>query len=472
MHVWTRLRGLYPNKEIGNGNMNLLNHKTVVLFLVSAMILCAFAGASEQVMPRILSLKERAEVQDRWLELRLQEVVPKIMRRDGVDMWVMIAREYNEDPVVATMLPATAFSARRRTILLFFDQGPEKGVERISVSRYDIGTFFKSSWDKNEVPDQWERLAQLIEERSPKKIAVNRSHVFALADGLSSGEFEQFHDALSPELRTRITSGEKLAIGWLETRIPEEMAVYPTICRIAHLIVREGLSERAITPGVTTTEDLEWWYRERIQELQLATWFHPSVSIQRPENNEANRSFDQSGEVAIIQPGDLIHVDFGITYLGLNTDTQEHAYVLRAGETSAPAGLRAALAAANRLQDILLGEFKAGRSGNEILAAALARANAEGITPSIYTHPLGFHGHAAGPTIGLWDQQDGVPGQGDYLLFGNTAHSIELNARSKVEEWGGKEVRMMLEQDAFFDGTTVRYIDGRQTELHLIPRPE
>lgn len=452
--------------------MNLRNRKKFVISFLLILFLTGILGASEGVMPRILTLKERAEVQDRWLELRLQRIVPEIMRREGVDMWVLIAREYNEDPVVSTMLPATAFSARRRTILLFFDQGPEKGVERISVSRYDIGTFFMSSWNKNEVPDQWKRLAELIEARAPKKIAVNRSHVFALADGLSSGEFEQFKNALSPELQGRITSGENLAIGWLETRIPEEMAVYPIICRIAHLIVREGLSEEAVTPGVTSTEDLEWWYRERIQALQLDTWFHPSVSIQRPENDEANRSFDQSGEVTIIQPGDLIHVDFGISYLGLNTDTQEHAYVLRPGETEAPAGLRTALAAANRLQDILLGEFKAGRSGNEVLSAALAKAKEEGITPSIYTHPLGFHGHAAGPTIGLWDQQEGVPGQGDYPLYGNTAHSIELNARSKVEEWGGKEVRMMLEQDAFFDGTSVRYIDGRQTRLHLIPRPE
>ena len=168
--------------------------------------------------------------------------------------------------------------------------------------------------------------------------------------------------------------------------------------------------------------------------------------------------------------GDLIHIDFGITYLRLNTDTQQHAYVLKPGETDAPAGLKNALKIGNRLQDILTENFKTGRSGNAILTAALDQAKSEGIKATIYTHPIGFHGHAAGPTIGLWDQQGGVPGRGDYSLFPNTAHSIELNAAVKIPEWDDKEVRIMLEEDAFFTGQDVWYIDGRQTDLILIPR--
>jgi hypothetical protein len=249
------------------------------------------------------------------------------------------------------------------------------------------------------------------------------------------------------------------------------MQVYPGVVKIARSIIAEGLSERVIQPGATTTTDVEWWYRDRIAELTLDTWFHPSVSVQRADAISDRESFASRPEEATILPGDLLHVDFGIKYLRLNTDTQMHAYVLRPGEKEAPAGLREALSTGNRLQDILTSSFATGRTGNEMLKAALAQAKAEGIRPSIYTHPIGFHGHAAGPTIGLWDRQEGVPGAGDYTLFPETAHSIELNATVSVPEWNGKDVRIMLEEDAFFDGQKTWYIDPRMEELLLIPRP-
>ncbi len=239
---------------------------------------------------------------------------------------------------------------------------------------------------------------------------------------------------------------------------------------IPHKIIAEGLSEGVIQPGITTTSDVEWWYRDRIRGLNLVTWFHPSVSIQRAEESENRSSFASKPDEEVIRAGDLVHVDFGITYLRLNTDTQQHAYVLKPGETDAPAGLKAALKVGNRLQDILMSNFARGRTGNEILRATRDQAKAENIVPSIYTHPIGFQGHGAGPTIGLWDQQNGVPGPGDYPMFPNTAYSIELNAQVAIPEWNDKEIRIMLEEDAFFDGETTRFIDGRQTELWLIPR--
>jgi hypothetical protein len=248
------------------------------------------------------------------------------------------------------------------------------------------------------------------------------------------------------------------------------MVIYPQIVRIAHAIIAEGLSEKVIQPGVTRTDDVRWWYRERIQELKLDSWFHPSVSVQR--SDETNKSFIEefSDNRDIIMPGDLIHIDLGITYLRLNTDTQEHAYVLKTGETDAPEGLKRALATGNRLQDILLSHISSGKTGNEILKAAREQAIAEGITPSIYSHPLGYHGHAAGPAIGMWDNQGHVPGDGDYTVYPNTAYSIELNVTVEIPEWDNKKIRIMLEEDAFYDGDSVTYIDGRQTRLYLIPR--
>lgn len=435
------------------------------LFIFFAVSSSAFS----QSPPLILDMQKRAEVQNNWLNYRLDNVIPELMRREDIDMWIIIAREYNEDPVIKTMLPATWQSARRRTILVFFDDG--ETIERLAVARYDIGEFFKTAWNKEEQPDQWARLSEVISERDPGKIALNYSTTFALADGISHTQYDEFHASLPKKYRERIVTGEKLAIGWLETRVEPEMQVYPLICQIAHDVIAEGFSEAVIQPGVTTTDDVEWWYRERIRELKLSAWFHPSVSVQREQEPEAGflQNFSKRPASNIIRPGDLLHVDFGITYLGLNTDTQQHAYVLKSNESDAPEGLHQALATGNRLQDILTENFKTGRSGNEILKAAREQALSEDIRPSIYTHPIGFHGHAAGPTIGLWDQQEGVPGKGDYPLYPNTAYSIELNATVNVPEWE-KDIRIMLEEDAFFDGEEVRYIDGRQTKLWLIPR--
>jgi len=435
------------------------------LFIFFAVSSSAFS----QSPPLILDMQKRAEVQNNWLNYRLDNVIPELMRREDIDMWIIIAREYNEDPVIKTMLPATWQSARRRTILVFFDDG--ETVERLAVARYDIGEFFKTAWNKEEQPDQWARLSEVISERDPGKIALNYSTTFALADGISHTQYDEFHASLPKKYQDRIVTGEKLAIGWLETRVEPEMQVYPLICQIAHEVIAEGFSEAVIQPGVTTTDDVEWWYRERIRELKLSAWFHPSVSVQREQEPEAGflQNFSKRPASNIIRPGDLLHVDFGITYLGLNTDTQQHAYVLKSNESDAPEGLHQALATGNRLQDILTENFKTGRSGNEILKAAREQALSEDIRPSIYTHPIGFHGHAAGPTIGLWDQQEGVPGKGDYPLYPNTAYSIELNATVNVPEWE-KDIRIMLEEDAFFDGEEVRYIDGRQTELWPIPR--
>ena len=441
-----------------------------ILFSLS-ILMVSFLKAQNTYEPKVLSMKERAEVIDRWLEERIEKVLPEVMRRSEIDMWVIIAREYNEDPVIKTLLPATWQSARRTTMLIAFDPGEGKPLETFGMSRYNTGSLFKTIWNKDEQPDQWKALADMIIAKNPKKIGINKSETFALADGISSTHYHKLLSALPEKYHPRIVGAEDLAIGWLETRTESEMIVYQNIVRIAHQIIAEGLSEKVIQPGITTTNDVVWWYRDRIRELGFTAWFHPTVSIQRadPESFDHLRSFSERPELAVIYPGDLLHVDFGITYLRLNTDTQQHAYVLRPGEEGIPDFLSRAFEKGNRVQDILTSNFKTGRSGNQILKATLDQCKEEGLKGVIYTHPIGFHGHAAGPTIGLWDQQEGVPGNGDYPLYPNTAYSIELNTGVFLEEWG-KEIRIMLEEDAFFNGEGIRYIDGRQTEIMPIPR--
>ena len=386
-----------------------------------------------------------------------------------MDMWIIIAREYNEDPVIRTMLPATWLNARRRTILVIRNPGNGLPLETYAVARYDVGEVFKKAWDPEAQPDQYKALADLIKTKDPKKIGLNKSEFFAQADGLTATEYNLFKNALPRKYQSRIVSAEQVAIGWLETRSAKEMEVYPDICRIAHDIIKEGFSANVITPGITTTDDVVWWYRERIRDLNLVTWFHPTVDIQRADKQDFNflEAFSKDKADNVIRPGDLLHVDFGITYLGLNTDTQQHAYVLMPGETRAPNFLVKALGVGNRLQDILTDQFKTGRTGNEMLLSALKQAKEEGINPQIYTHPIGYYGHGSGPTIGMWDKQEGVPVNGDYPLFPNTAYSIELNAKVHIKEWG-KEVAIMLEEDALFDGKTCDYIDPRQTEMIII----
>jgi hypothetical protein len=313
------------------------------LLLLLALLLPAPVAA--QGMPPILPLRERARVQNAWLAERLDTIVPRLMREQDVDMWVLIAREYLEDPVMVTMLNAESMRARRRTILIFYDPGGGRPVERLTVSRYGLGGLFRPAWDPAAEPDQFARLGALIAARNPRRIAVNVSPDTAFADGLTHSQYRAFVAALPARLRPRVTPTDELAVGWLETRIPAEMARYPEIVRIAHAIIAEGFSGRTIRPGTTTADDLVWWYRERIAALGLATWFHPSVEIFRrgaPEPLEGD---------AVIQPGDMLWTDFGITYLGLNTDTQQLAYVLRRGEREAPAGLVAGMADANRIQD-------------------------------------------------------------------------------------------------------------------------
>jgi Xaa-Pro aminopeptidase len=435
---------------------------------IIALLFVVQVSISQQILP----LREQARVVDEILADRINNLLPKLMERNNIDMWILISREYNEDPVLRTMLPSTWLSARRRTILVFYNNKTTNVFDKLAIARYNVGDNIKAAWDMQKFPNQWDALLDIIKTRNPQKIGINTSKDFGHADGLDHTEYTLLMDKLPATFKSKIISAETLAVNWLETRTQREMNIYPQLVSITHQIIAEGFSEKVITPGITTTDDVVWWFRQKINSLGLETWFHPSVAVQRSDSTsfEHLRSFSNRPKDDVIQPGDLLHVDIGITYLRLNTDCQQHAYVLKPNETAAPQNIRNAFAKANRLQDILTSQYKKGKTGNEILAGALAQAKAEGIVATIYTHPLGFHGHAAGPTIGLWDQQGGVPGSGDFPLNYNTVFSIELNAASDMPEWK-KSIRIMLEEDGYFDESGFRYVNGRQRELLIIPRP-
>ncbi len=440
--------------------------RTTFLFLFLLINVCLRA---QQILPEV----ERAKVVDEIMEERFNVLLPALMDKTGIDMWIVISREYNEDPVIKTMLPATWLNARRRTILMFYRNRSKNSIEKLAVARYNVGESISSAWDKEKEPDQWKRLMQLIEERNPTKIGLNYSKDHNIADGLDKTDYDEFMENLPQKYRSRVSSAEKLAVGWIETRTAREMVIYNQLVDITHDIIAEAFSEKVITPGVTTTTEVEWWMRQKVTDLGLETWFHPTVDIQRTSEELVSHLYSFSGrpDDMVILPGDLLHCDFGITYLRLNTDCQELAYVLKPEEKAAPAFLVNGLKDGNRVQDFLTNNMIAGRTGNEILAKSLSEAKAVGLRPSIYTHPLGLYGHSAGTTIGMWDSQEGVmkdDGE-NYPLNPNTVYAIELNTTITIPEWK-RDIRIMLEEAGFYGDDGFRYVNGRQTELLLIPR--
>ena len=414
----------------------------------------------------ILSLKERARVIEEIQKDRFDNLLPKLMEETGIDMWVIITREYNEDPIIKTLLPPTWLNARRRTILAFYYDKDQKNLEKVAIARYSFGKNIPSIWNKDEEPDQMKALVKFIEEKNPNKIGLNYSDHFALADGIVKTDYELLLDNMSNSLSKKVVSAEELAVRWIETRTEKEMTIYDQLVEITHGIINEAFSTKVITPGVTTTNDVVWWMREKVKKLGLKTWFHPTIDVQRNEVSDLY-AFDGESKFDIILPGDLIHCDFGISYLTLNTDCQELAYVLKPDETEAPEYLVKALDEGNRVQDIFTDLFEHKKTGNQILKEALDQGRNEGFRPQIYTHPLGTFGHSAGTTLGMWDSQGGVPFTGDFPMNYNTVYAIELNTKVFIEEWN-KDIRVMLEEAGVFEETGFRYVNGRQTELILV----
>ncbi len=449
----------------------------IVLSLVAALVALAGSALAQtrDYSPEhpFGSLREQARTQQAWLEERLERNLPMLMRKHGVDMWIVTMREYNEDPVFRALVSPTTFAARRRTIYLFHDRGPDEGVERLALGGSSQGGAFEAIRATATAPDgreaelwgsdQWDLFARMVRERNPRRIAVNISHEHNFADGLSAGEWEQMEQALGPEFAGRVVREPLLAIEYLAMRVPSMTPVYRKMQAMVHEIIATAFSDVVIVPGQTTTEDVEWWMRQRVHDLGLDSWFQPSVSLQR-------RGASMADDVApVIQRGDVLHCDFGLVALGMATDTQHMAYVLREGETEPPAGLQLAFANANRLQDILFEETRVGRSGNEILASVLEKMRGEGLNGTMYTHPIGDHGHGAGPLIGLWDYQTGVPGRGDPPVIPSMWFSTEMQVTTPVPEWDGQPVRMAVEEEAEITAEgEMRWMLRRQTELHLI----
>lgn len=443
-----------------------MHHRCLSFALLLSATLPAMASQAPPAMPELLPAPERVVVENQILEHRLQTLLPGLMAEAGLDMWLVLSREYAEDPVYFTLVPQPSFAARRTTLLVFHRRA-DGSVERLAVNRYPLGDPYESAWSGGDLDEQWQALGQLIAERNPARIGINTSRQWAIADGLSHGLHQQLLQALPEGFQERLVSAEDLVVRWTETRTAPELEHHARAMAAARAVIAEAFSNRVIEPGKTSTGEVAWYIRRRLEGLGMPVWFHPDVNRQRA-GDDCGRDSVFCGAEGVIERGDVLHTDIGGCYLKLCTDTQEMGYVLREGETEVPEGLRRALAAGNRWQDLLTAEFATGRTGDQILHATHAAVEKEGLAASTYTHPLGFFGHAAGPTIGMWDAQEGGSQGGEWPLLPHTSYAIEGNVRSSVPEWGETWVQIKLEQGGHLDGERLDYPAGRQVQWHVV----
>ncbi len=426
--------------------------------------------AFAQDYPPILGLEEQTELFNKNLEWKLDNVLPEIMRREGLEMWLIICFENDTDPVYRTMNTWPGDNARRLSILLFHDS--KDGFKKLSATwhgAYASGYMYESIFSdrSNGAQGQFEAVADYIRKADPKNIGINYDNRviddFTHVNGLSHFHYEKLYNALDEKYRKRLVSAKEVAIGWFETRTPWEVSFHKTMCKITHELIKEFYSDKVIIPDVTTNNEVRWWIVNKIQSMRLEAWFFPSIDIIRsPQNKELY------GNDNIIHRGDMLHCDVGIKYMGLTTDMQHLAYVCRLDEDDAPQGLKDLYKKGLRFQQITMEEMAAGRTGNDVLKKSIDRGNAEDLQPWQYSHPINYFGHGSGVTIGRPEKQDYLPGTGEHPLYNNTTYALEFSVSGTVPEWNNENLTLGFEDDMILINGKARLIDGYPEEMYII----
>ncbi len=414
-------------------------------------------------LPAVLPMRERAEVILRNLRRRLEVALPAAMREAGVDMWIIVCQEDDLDPIYSTLIPMDAWCPILQ-MLVFHDRG-EGGIEGISISGTDTRDLYTRPYRGQKPEEQWPILTALVAERNPRRIAINTGSVQWAAGGLTHNLHQQLIAHLPPGFSERLVSAEPLITHFASTLTDRDIETFAHVVEVSKSIIRRCYSREAIQPGTTTTTDLEWLYWQICADHGLDVSFRPYFTIRRSAADLA--AHDASDR--IIRQGDFLHCDVGIRYLRLNSDHQQWAYILRDGESDAPAGARALFDHAHRLQEVFMGAFRRGLTGNELLAMILDRARAEGIPePRVYSHSLGCFLHEPGPLIGLPWEQERCEGRGDVPLRYGNAFTMELSVTGPIPEWNGGRLRLSVEEDVVFTPDGCAVIGQRQEGFHLV----
>jgi Xaa-Pro aminopeptidase len=416
------------------------------------------------VQIKLLSLRDQMEIREQWLRTRLGTYLLPMMKRHGIDMWIVVNEEFHPDPVTPHIVPPIPMVGSR-DIFVFIDQGQR--IERLAFVRYNEERL--NNHYKLVMPARGklaEDLKKIVDERNPKTIALDMGGTRGQMHGLSMDSYKFLADALGEKNEKKFVSAERFLTEYMDTRVPGELEHYRNAVHATDGITRRAFSNEVITPGKTTVGDVRFWMLQQVNDLGLTVWFQPDLRIQRQaaKSTAAGPFLDVAKESEVIERGDLIHVDFGLDYMGLSTDWQKMGYVLKRGERDAPAGLKAAFKNTNKLQDILFSVARAGMTGGEVYERTMAGAKSAGIDAMIYSHAIGFHGHGLGPSF---DFRGNVGGGANKILPGSYM-SIELNTSSTVPEWGGQKVTMMAEDDAYMTDKGYEFFRPRQTELYII----
>ncbi|MBQ1908060.1 MAG: M24 family metallopeptidase [Firmicutes bacterium] len=408
----------------------------------------------------IESLKRQQELCDQIKLDRLDNLLPSLMEETGIELWLIITGEQNEDPVYRSLVPSAILNASRTTCLAFVKE-KDGSYGRYSINKPNgtLARFYKQLKFDNTL--QWEYIADFIREKDPKTIGVNISRDYTLCSGLSAAFYLRLQEQLG-DLASRIVSAEDLCVRWIETRTEAELAMYPSIYKLTTEIMEHAFSREVITPGITTTDEVEWWVKQEFVRLGIAPSFSPDVNFQR-------MGVDGGMTGGVIRCGDLLRYDMGIVYMGLATDHQRVAYVLKPGETEPPKGLLEGCRVGRRFADIVGEELQFGRTGNEVFFAAKEKAAKEGIDARLYSHPVGPFVHSAGPTIGLYDKQEFIPGRGEKKVNPNTVYAVEYNVALDVPEWGGQKVWFYLEETVLLrESGKIEYLDPKHGQLMIV----
>ena len=440
----------------------------------SALLLLAFAcsinaqtPSVDEALPKLLSLRDQQTVREAWLKKRLDTMLLPMMRQKKIEMWIVTNEEFHADPVTAHIAPPLPYVGRR-DFFVFADRGGNK-LDRIAIVRYPeehLKFFFEVLNPPGR--DVGTTLRRLVEERNPKTIAMNIGGMRGATDGLTHEAYKFLTESLGPTYATRFISAAPLIVEYMDTRLPEELEHYRTAVAITDILTQRAFSNEVITPGKTTVGDVRWWFLQQVNNLGLDGWFQPDLRIQR-QNKEARQTqqfLSVTEESAVIQRGDVIHIDCGLNYMGLSTDWQKMGYVMRPDEQDVPEGLKKALANTNRLQDALFTHIKPGVKGFEVYDATMADMKKQGIEAMIYSHSVGTQGHGLGASVDFRRTSAGASLEPPFREGSYTA--IELNTSTPVPEWGGQKVTIMMEDDSYLTKDGMKWFRPRQTAFYVI----
>ncbi|MBC7899759.1 MAG: M24 family metallopeptidase [Saprospiraceae bacterium] len=415
-------------------------------------------------MPKLLSQRDQMDVREAWLKKRLVTMLLPMMKKNGIDIWIVVNEEFHSDPVTEHIVPPIPIVGRR-DLFVFIDRGGK--LERFAVVRY-LEERLKNHYTvlnppRTEMPAA---LKKLIDGRNPKTIALNIGGNRGQQSGLTYDGYKFLAETLGADNEKKFVSAANLLTEFFDARLPEELEHYRTAVLATDVITRRAFSNEVITPGKTTVGDVRWWMMQQVNNLGLGIWFQPDLRVQRQAKSTGTTQqfLSTADENVVLERGDLIHVDFGLNYMGLSTDWQKHGYILNKGEKDAPAGLKAALKNTNRLQDILFSFARAGMTGAEVYDQTMAECKKQGIDAMIYSHPIGAHGHGLGASI---DFRRAIGGAEERLRLGSYT-SIELNTSTNVPEWNNQRVTIMGEDDAYMTESGYKFFRPRQTEFYLI----